>query len=183
MRTATVTLRGAEFTQKMTEMRMWLDEHFFEPIRFTYKQDREIIVISVDFPEDHHAEAFQSRFAGRQGEVASLLSTQKQVNRAALDHFGMPEARGTMAQACWRRLVAEEIRTEADSFGSEAAKDDGDGRQRLGATGRRAGASIGEKQRSATCLLRLGRQPRLSLVLARRATFVPVPGSVDAPPY
>ena len=123
MRTATVTLRGAEFTQKMTEMRMWLDEHFLEPIRFTYKQDREIIVISVDFPEDHHAEAFQSRFAGRQGEVASLLSTQKQVNRAALDHFGMPEARGTMAQACWWRLVAEEIRTEADSFGSEAAKE------------------------------------------------------------
>ena len=55
--------------------------------------------------------------------MASLLSTQKRVNRAALDHFGMPEARGTMAQACWWRLVAEEIRTEADSFGSEAAKE------------------------------------------------------------
>src|SRR6516165_7538026 len=66
---------------------------------------------------------FRAAFAGRQGEVASLLSTQKQVNRAALDHFDMPEARGTMAQACWWRLVAEEIRTEADSFGSEAAKE------------------------------------------------------------
>jgi hypothetical protein len=28
-----------------------------------------------------------------------------------------------MAQACWWRLVAEEIRTEADSFGSAAAKE------------------------------------------------------------
>jgi hypothetical protein len=28
-----------------------------------------------------------------------------------------------MAQACWWRLVAEEIRTEADNFGSEAAKE------------------------------------------------------------
>ena len=55
--------------------------------------------------------------------MASLLNMQKQVNRAAVDHFGMAEARGTMAQACWWRLVAEEIRTEADNFGSEAAKE------------------------------------------------------------
>jgi hypothetical protein len=124
VRTAAITLRDAEFAQKMSEMRIWLDQHFFEPIRFTYKQDREIIVISVDFQEDHHAEAFQSRFAGRQREAAATLRTaQKQVNRAAGDGFGMPEARGTMAQACWWRLVAEEIRTEADNFGSESAKE------------------------------------------------------------
>jgi hypothetical protein len=80
---ATITLCGAEFVQTMSEMRAWLDQQLLEPLRFTYKQDREIIVISVDFQQDHHAEAFQSRFAGGQGEVASLLSTQKQVNRAA----------------------------------------------------------------------------------------------------
>ena len=34
-----------------------------------------------------------------------------------------PEARGTMAQACWYRLVAEEIRTELDNFGSDSAKE------------------------------------------------------------
>jgi hypothetical protein len=101
MRTATITLRGAEFAQTMSEMRIWLDQHLFEPTRFTYNQDKEIIVIAVDFLEDHHAEAFQSRF-GRQREVASsFLSAQKQVNRAAGHGFGMPEARGTMAQACW----------------------------------------------------------------------------------
>ena len=108
----------------MSEMRAWLDQQSFEPTRFTYKQDREIIAISVDFLEDHHAEAFQSRFDGRRREGASSLrSAQKQVNRAARDGFGMPEAHGTMAQACWWRLVAEEIRTEADDFGSEAAKE------------------------------------------------------------
>jgi hypothetical protein len=124
MRTATVTLRGADFAQKMSEMRIWLDEHSFEPIRFTYKQDREIIVITVDFQEDHHAEAFQSRFAGRRREVvSSLLSAQKQANCAAGVSLGKPETRGTMAQACWWRLVAEEIRTEADNFGSDAAKE------------------------------------------------------------
>jgi hypothetical protein len=124
MHTATVTFRGADFAQKMSEMRIWLDEHSFEPIRFTYKQNREIIVLSVDFQEDHHAEAFQSRFAGRQREVASsLLSAQKQLNGAAGIGLAMPEARGTMAQACWWRLVAEEIRTEAENFGSESAKE------------------------------------------------------------
>jgi hypothetical protein len=124
MRTATITLRGADFAQKMSEMRAWLDEQLFEPLRFTYKQDREIIVIAVDFQEDDHAQAFQSRFADRQRQVAaSLRSAQKQVNRPASDGFGMPEARGTMAQACWWRLVAEEIRTEADNFASGAAKE------------------------------------------------------------
>src|SRR6516165_6661855 len=48
MRTATVTLRGAEFTQKMTEMRMWLDEHFFEPIRFlTSKTEKLSLCLSI----------------------------------------------------------------------------------------------------------------------------------------
>jgi hypothetical protein len=124
MRTATVTLRGADFAQKMSEMRGWLDQHSFEPMRFTYKQNQEIIVISVEFQEDHHAEAFEDRFGSRQGEVASALRTaQKQVSRAAGVGIGRPETRGTMAQACWYRLVAEEIRTEGDIFGSESAKE------------------------------------------------------------
>lgn len=73
MRTATVTLRDGEFAKKMSEMRTWLDQNFFKPTKFTYNQDREIIVISVDFQEDHQAEAFQSRFNGRQPEVDSSL--------------------------------------------------------------------------------------------------------------
>ena len=124
MRTATITLRGADFVQTMSEMRAWLDHNFVEPTRFTYKQKREIIVISVDFQEDRQAEAFQSRFTGQQREVASSpRSVRKPLNRAAGDGFGRPEVRGTMAQACWWRLVAEEIRTEADNFGLESAKE------------------------------------------------------------
>ena len=51
MRTATITLREADFAREMIEMRTWLDQHFCEPARFTYEQDREIVVISVDFQE------------------------------------------------------------------------------------------------------------------------------------
>ena len=125
MRTATITLRGADFAKKMSEMRFWLDRHSFEPTRFTYKQDREIIVITVDFKENHQAEAFQIRFDGQQRELASShRNVQKQLNRAgAIASWGEAETRGTMAQACWWRLVAEEIRTEADNFGSEAARE------------------------------------------------------------
>jgi hypothetical protein len=125
MRTATITLRGADFARKMSEMRVWLDRQSFDPIRFTYKQDREIIVISVDFKQNHQAEAFQSRFDGQQREMASShRNVQKQLSRAgAIASWGESETRGTMAQACWWRLVAEEIRTEADNFGSEAARE------------------------------------------------------------
>src|SRR6516225_7109963 len=97
MRTATITLRGADFAKKMSEMRVWLDRHSFEPTRFTYKQDREIIVLSVDFKENHQAEAFQSRFDGQQREMASShRSVQKQLNRAgAIASLGEAETRGT----------------------------------------------------------------------------------------
>jgi hypothetical protein len=124
MRTATVTLRDGEFAKKMSEMRAWLDQNFFRPTKFTYNQDREIIVISVDFQEDHQAEAFQSRFNGRQPEVASSFrSVQELLAPAPVARPAMPEARGTMAQACWYRLVAEEIRTESDNFGSGSARE------------------------------------------------------------
>ena len=124
MRTATITLRGADFAGEMIEMRTWLDQHFFEPARFTYKQDGEIVVISVDFQEDHHAEAFQSRFTGQQPEADfSRRSARGPLSGAAGDGLKRAETPATMAQACWWRLLAEELRTEADSFGSEAAKE------------------------------------------------------------
>jgi hypothetical protein len=123
MRTATVKLRGADFAGEMIEMRTWLDQHLVEPARYTYKQDGEIVVISVDFQEDHHAEAFQSRFTGQPAADFPLQGAYEPLSRAAGDRRGKSETPATMAQACWWRLVAEEIRTEADSFGSEAAKE------------------------------------------------------------
>ena len=113
MRTATITLRGADFAGEMIEMRTWLDQHFFEPARFTYKQDGEIVVISVDFQEDDHAEAFQSRFTGGQPEADfPLRSANEPLKRATGDRLGGGgvQTPATMAQACWWRLVAEEIR-------------------------------------------------------------------------
>ena len=49
MRTVTITLRGTDFGREMVEMRTWLDQHMLEPARFTYRQDREAVIIAVDF--------------------------------------------------------------------------------------------------------------------------------------
>ena len=75
MRTVTITLRGADFAGEMVEMRTWLDQHMIEPARFTYREDGKLVVISVDFRKDHHAEAFKIRFDGQSLEADVPLHT------------------------------------------------------------------------------------------------------------
>ena len=62
MRRVKITLRGEDFAGAMAEMRTWLDQRMFEPARFTYEQDKEVVVISVDFENDRQGEAFQCHF-------------------------------------------------------------------------------------------------------------------------
>ena len=45
------------------------------------------------------------------------------MSRAAGERYRKKKTPPTMAQACWWRLLAEEIRTEADNFNSESAKE------------------------------------------------------------
>jgi len=45
------------------------------------------------------------------------------MSRVGGDGSASTESSATMAQACWWRLLAEEIRTEADNFASESAKE------------------------------------------------------------
>jgi len=118
-----ITLRGADFAHEMVEMRIWLDEHMFEPARFTHRQDGDLVVISVEFQEDQHAEAFKSRFGQSPEESVPPRSGDDPLSRAVGNNFGTADIPATMAQACSWRLLAEEIRTEADNFASEAAKE------------------------------------------------------------
>ena len=123
MHTVTITLRGADFAHEMLELRTWLDQHMLEPVRFTYRQDGELVVISVEFQKDHHAETFRNRF-GRLFEADALLRSGHDPLIRGVGHgLGRAEMPATMAQACWWWLLAEEIRTEADNFASEAAKE------------------------------------------------------------
>ena len=84
----------------MKAMRLWLDDHRCQPHRFTCDHFSGWNVIHVDFNEDNNADAFKAQFGG---------SEEK-------------SAQGTMSKVCWWRLMAEEIRTEADGFDSASAK-------------------------------------------------------------
>ena len=101
MRRIVTTLhRAADLSRTMDAMRVWLDEHRCEPSKFTCDRSPGWFAIRVDFERDDHAEAFKKKFGGA-------------------DQRAMPQ---TIAKACWWRLMAEEIRTEADGFSSASAK-------------------------------------------------------------
>jgi outer membrane lipoprotein-sorting protein len=63
MRTIT-RVRAADFAQRMTAMRIWLDEHRFEPSRFKYSEDSNDVLIDVEFKVAAEAAAFSARFNG-----------------------------------------------------------------------------------------------------------------------
>ena len=123
MRTITIVLRGEDFSAQMANMRTWLDQHMFRPSKFTYKQDREIITISIDFLSNHHAEAFKRHFDGHEPEAHFSLPN-------GLDPLGRTsgEGRTTEYPAQWPRLVGGVYwRTRSERrptiFGSASAKE------------------------------------------------------------
>ena len=92
--------RAADISGTMKAMRVWLDDHRCQPHRFTCDHLSGWDVVHVDFNEDDRADAFKAQFGG---------SEEKSVQ-------------GTMSKVCWWRLMAEEMRTEADGFSSASAK-------------------------------------------------------------
>jgi len=102
MRSIVVTLhRAADLSATLTAMRLWLGEQRCERAKLTCDRSPGWFVIRTDFDKDDDANAFQKLFGGS-------------------DRGWGPR---TIAKACWWRLMAEEIRTEADDFSSASAKD------------------------------------------------------------
>jgi hypothetical protein len=52
-------------SDRMEEMRMWLDERHFEPANFRYSFGLPGIVCRVDFPVEQEATAFAGAFEGK----------------------------------------------------------------------------------------------------------------------
>jgi len=101
MRNIVINLhRTADLSGTMKAMRLWLDDHRCQPHRFTCDHSSGWHIIHVDFNEDNIADAFKAQFGGSEEKFAD----------------------GTMSKVCWWRLMAEEIRTEADGFSSASAK-------------------------------------------------------------
>ena len=92
--------RAADLAATMKAMRVWLDDHQCQPHRFSCDHASGWHLIHVNFNEDYKADAFKAQFGG---------SEEKSEHE-------------TMSKVCWWRLMAEEIRTEADGFSSASAK-------------------------------------------------------------
>jgi hypothetical protein len=63
MRSITIRVCAVDFAERMSAMRLWLDDHRFEPSRFTYSEDGNDVLIDVDFKIATEAAAFSAQFA------------------------------------------------------------------------------------------------------------------------
>ncbi len=73
MRTVEIRLPPSELPTRMAAMRVWLDEHRFEPAVFACDEEAASMRLAVSFAEAAEAEAFAGRFDGRmQGTLAAV---------------------------------------------------------------------------------------------------------------
>lgn len=100
--------RGAtDLSAQMTMMRSWLDTHKCTPSRFHYDLQPQMVVIEVEFSDQQEAETFKRQFVGAHNDRKAAGVRRRE----------------TMEQVCWWRLRAEELRTEAEEFASDAARE------------------------------------------------------------
>jgi hypothetical protein len=75
MRTITIRVRAVDFAERIAAMRIWLDEHRFEPSRFKYSEDGNDVLIDVSFKVAVEAAAFSARFNGGGTHATSTSPT------------------------------------------------------------------------------------------------------------
>lgn len=82
MHTVEMDLQSSELSGTMAEMRLWLDQHRFEPSAFCCRQGEAGFLVRVDFKVTGEAEAFAGRFSGRvdgpplQGDAIHVISSR-----------------------------------------------------------------------------------------------------------
>jgi hypothetical protein len=54
-----------DLPREMGAMRVWLDQHRFEPSGFSCRDDDDGVLVSLEFKIAHQALAFAERFGGR----------------------------------------------------------------------------------------------------------------------
>jgi hypothetical protein len=64
MRSITVRVRADEFSVTMNAMAEWLDANRYEPARYKYDHQGDLVVVTVDFTAEVAAQAFATRFDG-----------------------------------------------------------------------------------------------------------------------
>ncbi|HTV44830.1 MAG TPA: hypothetical protein VMF05_05900 [Stellaceae bacterium] len=71
MRTVVLPLKAGELSTQMAAMRIWLDQHRFEPSSFVCRDSSAGILVRVDFKLVNEADAFARQFRGRIDRVTT----------------------------------------------------------------------------------------------------------------
>ncbi len=127
MGTVVLRLRRADLSAEMAAMRAWLDENRCQPSRFVCNQYEDTTVLQVEFKQEDEAQSFKARFEPPPSPRHSptrppIHETQEQ--RFVPDGWS-PSATDpeSMLQVCRWRIMAEEIRTEAEGFSTTSARE------------------------------------------------------------
>ena len=74
MRAVEIRLPPRELSTQMAAMRIWLDEHRFEPSSFACRDSEYEVLVCLEFKIAREAEEFAGRFGGRaDGPLAAQL--------------------------------------------------------------------------------------------------------------
>src|SRR2546421_12526087 len=65
-------LSSSDLPREMGAMRVWLDQHRFEPSGFSCRDVYDWVLVSLEFKIAHQARAFAERFGGRADAAAEL---------------------------------------------------------------------------------------------------------------
>ena len=60
-----IRMQPGDLSRQMSAMRIWLDEHRFEPSTFSCRDADSGVLVSVEFRIAQEAQAFAKRFDGR----------------------------------------------------------------------------------------------------------------------
>lgn len=63
-------LNPSDLPREMGAMRVWLDQHRFEPSAFSCRDVDEGVLVSLEFKIAHQAVAFAERFGGRADAIS-----------------------------------------------------------------------------------------------------------------
>lgn len=86
MRSVEIRVPRHELRERMAMMRIWLDEHRFEPSIFNCRDVEEDVLVRIEFKVAREAEAFAERFDGRPAGAGAEVgdATEHDILKSAL---------------------------------------------------------------------------------------------------
>ena len=80
-----IRVQQGDLSRQMSAMRIWLDEHRFEPSTFSCRDTDSGTLVCIEFKVPREAEAFAEHFDGRaNGRLGTDLEQE-----SAMSHFGV----------------------------------------------------------------------------------------------